>query len=204
VKVTSLRSFVVSSYFYGMTALALLGLLTPAQSRATEMASATLSETPVSPGVNQYSLTLNDTGTTTAGTFWFAWVSGDNFMPVSPTNITTPSGWVETVTTGGASGGFAIQWKAASAANDLAAGSSLSGFSFDSTLSLAQLEAPSVGHPTDPVDTAFIYSGAPFSDAGFQLTASTAAPEPAATGLATLGLAAVGLGLARRSLRRNH
>lgn len=189
-------------YFFGVSALALVGLLVPAQSKGTEMASATLSETQVSPGVNQYKLTLDDTGTTTAGTFWFAWIPGDNFMPVSPTNISSPAGWIDTITTGGASGGFAIQWKASSSASDLAAGSALSGFSFDSTLTLAQLEAPSTGHPADPVDTAFIYSGAPFSDSGYQLTANTAAPEPASVGLAALGLLAFIPAARRIALRR--
>lgn len=165
------------------------------------MASATLTQTQVSPGLFEYSLTLDDTGATTAGTFWFAWVPGDNFMPVAPTNITSPTGWVETVTTGGPSGGDAIQWKASTTASDLAAGATLSGFSFESTLTLAQLEAASSGHPGDPVDTAFIYSGIPFSDSGYQLTANVAAPEPGVTTLAALGLGVLGLGILRKRSR---
>ena len=57
----------------------------------------------VSPGVFQYHLTLNNTGTTSIGTFWFSWIPGAGFMGVSPTNVMSPAGWTDTVTNGGAS-----------------------------------------------------------------------------------------------------
>src|SRR5580693_10561485 len=91
-------------------------------------ATATFTDSLVSPGVYQYDLTLNNTGTTTIGTFWFSWIPFDNFMPVSPTSIVTPTGWQEVITSGGPSDGFAIQWIAKAPADDLAAGGSLSGF----------------------------------------------------------------------------
>lgn len=186
---------------YLLGAAALIGALMPGLSRAAEVATATISETQVSPGENQYSITLHDTGTTTVGTFWFGWIPGDNFMPAKPTDITSPGGWGDKITSGGPSAGFAIQWTASSSAVDLASGGSLTGFSFDSSLTLAQLEAPSIGEPGDPVDTAFIYSGTPFSDAGFQLT-PTAAPEPSPAGLGFLGLGMSALALGWRKLRR--
>jgi hypothetical protein len=93
-------------------------------------ASATFTDSLISPGENRYDLTLNNTGTTTIGTFWFSWIPGDNFMPVSPTSIDSPAGWQQMITNGGPSGGFAIQWTADTPANDLAAGSSLGGLSF--------------------------------------------------------------------------
>src|SRR5579871_5258960 len=105
-------------------------------------ATATFTDSLISPGMYQYDLTLNNVGTTTIGTFWFGWVPGDNFMPVSPTNVTSPAGWGDVITNGGPSNGFAIQWTANSTASDLAAGNSLSGFIFDSTLTPAQLELP--------------------------------------------------------------
>jgi hypothetical protein len=189
---------------FGLATLATAALLTTATARGAELATATISSSEISPGNFQYNLTLNDTGTTTLGTFWFGWIPGDNFMPVSPTGITSPAGWQDMVTSGGPSNGFAIQWIASAPADDLAAGSSLSGFSFDSTLTLAQLESPSVGNPSDWVSTSFVYSGAPFSDAGVQLTptaaASTATPEPSASALAIVGLGVILIGLRRRVL----
>jgi hypothetical protein len=72
-------------------------------------------------------------------------------MPVSPTGITSPAGWHDIVTNGGPSNGFAIQWTALAPADDLGAGDSLAGFSFESSLTLAQLESPASGNPSDPV-----------------------------------------------------
>ena len=69
-------------------------------------ATATYTNMQVSPGVFQYDLTLNNTGTTTIGTFWFSWIPGAGFMGVSPTNVMSPAGWTDTLTNTGAS----IQW----------------------------------------------------------------------------------------------
>ena len=167
-------------------------LATATWSRANEAASATFTVSTVSPGVFQYDLTLNDTGTTTIGTFWFSWVPGDGFMSVTPTGIVSPAGWSDTVTNGGG----AIRW---TNSTPLAAGSSVSGFEFDSTLTPTQLEAASTSIPTDPVDTFFIYSGAPFSDAGFQGVATpTAAPTPEPSTLVLFSLTLGLVGFARR------
>jgi hypothetical protein len=188
--------------FSGLAALVTAALLTALPSSAAEMATATISSTQLSPGNFQYNLTLNNTGTTTIGTFWFGWVPGDNFMPVMPTNVVSPAGWQDMITSGGPSNGFAIQWTATSPANNLPAGGSASGLSFDSTLTLAQLEAPASGTPSDPVFTSSIYSGAPFSDAGVQITptvASTSTPEPSNLALILLGLAPILLGFSRRA-----
>jgi hypothetical protein len=154
-------------------------------------ATATYTDSLVSPGVFQYDLTLNNTGTTTIGTFWFSWVPGDNFMAVSPTDITLPSGWQEVVTSGGPSDGFAIQWTAKAPGNDLASGGSLTGFDFDSTLTPAELAGFASGEPSIPITTAFSYSGEPFSDGGVQFVATPAAiastPEPTTTLSMALG-----------------
>lgn len=178
-----------------------LGLLLPSTlAFGTETASATFTDSLVSPGVWQYNLNLTDTGTTTVGTFWFAWKPGDNFMAAVPTDITNPAGWSSVITSGGPSSGNAIQWRAG-AGDDLAAGDSLGGFSFESTLSPAQLAAHAIGSPGFAVDSAVIYSRAPFSDAGFDLQATPAsatAPEPADLSLCGLGLALIGLGILSR------
>ena len=52
-------------------------------------ATATFTDTPNASlaGVNDYSITLNNTGTTTIGTFWFGWVPGAGFLSAAPTDI---------------------------------------------------------------------------------------------------------------------
>jgi hypothetical protein len=187
--------------FSRLAALTIAGLLAYATSKAAPIGTATISQTPLGGGEFQYNLSLTDTGATPIGTFWFGWVPGDNFMPVTPTAVTFPIGWQDTITSGGPSGGFAIQWTAVAPAGALAPGNTLTGFSFDSTLTLAQLQAPSVGNAADPVNTAFLYSGAPFSDAGFQLTPTVATPEPTSFLLSGVGLGVMLAGFRRRILQ---
>ena len=136
-----------------------------------EAASATILETT---GSSQYSATLNDTGSTTIGTFWFGWVPGEDFLNVSPTNIVTPAGWTAVVTHAGAGDGFAIQYKATSSASYLQPGDSLSGFGFTSTETPAQLSGNSPFFPSTPELTSFVYAGAPLSDAGFDFVPAVA------------------------------
>ena len=128
-------------------------------------ATATYTNMQVSPGVFQYDLTLNNTGTTTIGTFWFSWIPGAGFMGVSPTNVMSPAGWTDTLTNTGAS----IQWLAAA---PIAPGTSVTGFIFDSTMTPAQFmgtfAGPGLG-TGDPITTSTIYIAAPFGDPGAQL-----------------------------------
>jgi hypothetical protein len=161
-------------------------------------ATATFTDTPNASlaGVNDYSITLNNTGTTTIGTFWFAWVPGAGFLSATPTEIGSPAGWTEMTTNSGA----AIQWITST---PLAAGSSLSGFTFDSTETPAELLSAFTGTGTgsgDSQSTAFVYSGAPLVGPGDQLVVTPAAvvtPEPST--LALFGTGILGLaGAARR------
>ena len=166
---------------------------------ASILADATFTDTQPTPGNWQYDLTLNNTGTTTIGTFWFSWIPGNGFMSVSPTDVHSPAGWNDILTNTNDS---AIQWTTTS--NLLAPGDSISGFMFDSTLSPTQLVAPFAGPGLgvgDPTSTAFVYIAAPLADPGDQLTVTQAAatPEPSAGLLAGLGIAAAAfLKLARR------
>jgi hypothetical protein len=173
--------------------LRLLSLLTAGATlplAASEIATATYTVSQNGPTNWHYSLTLNDTGTTNVGTFWFAWVPGVDFMPTAPTNITGPAGWAFSVTgANNLTDGSAIRWIAGGGSAETP-GQSLSGFSFDSATTPAQLAGLSqFGGGTNPVATSFVYSGAPFSDAGFQLaaTAATATPEPSSILLTMLG-----------------
>ena len=167
---------------------------------ASILADATFTDTQPTPDNWQYDLTLNNTGTTTIGTFWFSWIPGNGFMSVSPTDVQSPAGWNDILTNTNDS---AIQWTTTS--NLLAPGDSISGFMFDSTLSPDQLVAPFAGPGPgvgDPTSTAFVYIAAPLADPGDQLTVTQAAattPEPSAGLLAGLGIAAAALlKLARR------
>jgi hypothetical protein len=133
-----------------------------------ESASATITAIPLPSGDTQYTITLDDTGSTTIGTFWFGWVPGEDFLDTTPSSVTAPAGWTDNITNMGPNDGFAIQWIASSPSSDLQPGSSLTGFSFDSSQSPSSLFGDSKFFPGTPELTSFVYSGAPFSDAGFQ------------------------------------
>jgi hypothetical protein len=180
-------------------ALAIGSLLATPASAATS-ANAVITDMP--DGTNfDYTISLTNTGTTTIGTFWFAWVPGQDFMQTSPTNIGQPSGWQNLITHDGAGDGFAIQWKASAAGNDLAAGGSAT-FTFTSSDTPAMIAGDSSFFPGTPVLTSVLYHTTPFSDAGttFLVTVGAAAvPEPSSL---ALGLVAVVGSLAWRRLRR--
>ena len=188
----------------GLAALAIACACAAAPATAAEAASATFSSIQLSPTSWQYSLTLNDTGTTNLGTFWFAWVPGEDFLATAPTNIADPSGWSAKTTHDGAGDGFAIQWKAGAGAL-LAPGQSLAGFMFDSDTSPAEMMGDSVFFPGTPVTTTFVYSGAPFSDAGVEFLVEPAVstvPEPSSLALMDLGALAFAARLASRRTPR--
>jgi hypothetical protein len=167
-----------------------------ATAHASILATATYTDSVVSPGVYQYDLTLDNTGTTTIGTFWFSWIPGAGFLSATPTSIESPAGWSDITT----NANMAIQWKTSS--DLLAPGASLSGFEFDSTETPTQMfgtfAGPGLG-AGDPETTSFVYIAAPLADPGFQLTAEptvTPTPEPG-----TLLLTLSGLGLAAGSIK---
>jgi hypothetical protein len=173
-----------------LAGLALVGAmsLTGARSYAADQAMASISDTQLNTSEWQYSITLNNTGTNPLGTFWFAWVPGQDYLSTNPISVISPTNWTDNITHGGSGDGYAIQWLAGS--NTLAAGSSLSGFSFDSADPPSSVFGNSAFFSHPPVGTSFVYSGAPFSDGGFELVAS-AVPEPATVGLILLGAPAM-------------
>lgn len=163
-----------------------------ARSHAALSASATISlvNQPTATTYN-YNISLHNTGTTPIGTFWFAWIPGQDYMATAPITITNPSTWASTVTGGGGSNGYAILW---TAGTTIPAGGTLSTFSFTSADAPASFNGNSVFYPTTPVGTSFVYSGGPFSDSGYQfvVTQAAATPEPASLSLLAIGgLAAV-------------
>jgi hypothetical protein len=170
----------------------LLGLGLASTARAGDAASGAISSQALGGGEFDYTIKLTNTGSNNLETFWFGWVPGEDFMPVSPTNIISPANWTANITGGGANDGFAIQWLTSGSTPPapLTPDSTLT-FSFDSTATLAQLEANSVFHTTEPDLTAFVYSGAPFSDGGDQFVVA-AAPEPSSLALGLVAAAVMG------------
>lgn len=176
----------------------LFTLIATYNGRAALQASAQISNSSLGGGVFDYTITLHDTGTTNIGTFWFAWTPLQDYMGATPTSIISPTNWSDIITGSGNSDGRAIQWTTSSAL--LAPGGSLN-FSFDSTVTPAQMAGNSPFFTSTPVETSFIYSGAPFSDSGFEFLVANA-PEPSAVSLLLLGALGVAWVGSRRHLRR--
>jgi hypothetical protein len=134
-------------------------------------ATATIVGTPNGLGAYTYTVTLNDTGTTTIGTFWFAWIPGQEYMNQDPSSIGSPTGWSAQVTTRSYAGGtgYAIEWTANSSASYIHAGGSSQSFTFTSTETPAQLAANSPFAPSTPTTTAFVYEGGALISPGTEL-----------------------------------
>ncbi|MBL8991538.1 MAG: hypothetical protein JNJ48_08170 [Phycisphaerae bacterium] len=171
---------------------ALATLCSASAATAALVGSASLTANPLGGGQFGYTATVSNTGTTTIGTFWFAWIPGQNYLPVLPTNITSPAGWTATIV--GGSGAASIRWAASSAASFINPGASLGGFGFNAFITPQAMDGFAQNFPTQRMATSFFYSAGPFSDSGFQFIASVV-PSPA-------GAAAVGLLLPAACLRR--
>ena len=52
-------------------------------------------------GLYNYSILLQNTGTTAIGTFWYAWIPGQFYLPGTPTNIQPPPGWFYSIVNSG-------------------------------------------------------------------------------------------------------
>ncbi|MDR3638060.1 MAG: hypothetical protein P4L84_29920 [Isosphaeraceae bacterium] len=160
---------------------------------------AAIQRTSLGGGDFDYKVTLTNSAASSApiGTFWFSWVPGKDFLDNAPLSVTSPTGWTDRVTHGGATDGYAIQW-VASTAGLLAPGNSAT-FEFTSTETPSQLMGNSPFYAAFPEGTAFVYSGAPFSDAGVQFVAS-AVPEPSSLALSLISMS----GLTMIAYKRNH
>ncbi len=163
---------------------------------ASIMATATAYSTQLTPSTYDYNITVNNTGTTTIGTFWFSWIPGAGFLSAVPSSVHSPAGWTEVATNAGA----AIQWVTAS--NLLSPGSSLSGFEFVSTETPAQLASSftTAKGVTDPAAIYFVYQGAPLADPGYEAVANVVTPEPSTILFTLTGL----LGTLALTLHRNN
>jgi hypothetical protein len=150
---------------------------------ATISASAVISSTPAGADFN-YTIDLTNASSSNSGigTFWYAWVPDVDYLATSPITVSPPAGWTDNITNEGPGDGFAIQFVASSAANDVQPGSSLN-FSFTSADSPTSVNGNSVFYPGAPVNTSFVYPQGPFSDAGHEVVVTPAqAPTPTPTG----------------------
>jgi hypothetical protein len=172
------------------------GLALAGAAQGSLLGSADLTGTLGGGGITHYDGVVHNTGTTTVGTFWYAWIATplEDFMPHVPTNITAPAGWFGVIQ-GGGTQGYSIEFYTLSASSYVSPGGNLSGFGFDSLDTVGVMNSPA---PTDAhylVATSFLYVGFPQADPGYQFVA-TVVPAPA--GLSVLGLA---VGLVRRRRR---
>jgi hypothetical protein len=148
-------------------------------------ASATISG--VQAGVDyDYTITLNNKGTSTSPieTLWYAWVPGADFLPTSPLSVQPPTGWTEIITGGSVNDGYAIQFTTST--SPLNPGNSLL-FQFQSADTPTQLAGNSPTHPTFPVGTSVLYSGAPLSVGPSESFVVQSVPEPSSLGLLLIG-----------------
>ena len=160
--------------FGGLAAALLLGFWQKAALGALG-ASATLTSQQLGPTSYEYDITLTDTGTTPIGTFWFGWIPGYDLLPSAPTSVSSPSGWTGVPMHEGI-GVDSVQW--VNATTPLQPGQSLSGFTFDSPDTPAAISHVS-SFFGEPVEESYVYIGAPETDPGFALRATTVVPEPA-------------------------
>jgi len=142
--------------------------------------SAVISSTPNGSDFND-SIELTNSSQSDAGigTFWFAWVPGEDFLATSPISVSPPVGWSDQITHAGAGDGYAIQYTADSSAYYVQPGASLD-FAFESADAPASINGNSVFYPTTPVENAFVYPQGPFSDAGHNFVVT---PAPTLTSI---------------------
>lgn len=152
-----------------------------------EIASGTIGSSGSSPYI--YNLSFSDAAgaSSSIGSVWYSWVPGFFYLPSMPTSASAPAGWSAFVS------GNSVQFVANSAANYIAPGQSLSGFSYQANFSPTQLAAA----PSSGVSVA--YAGGLFSDGGNTFTVSPV-PEPSACAFLLLGATAFGL-IRRRTSR---
>lgn len=137
--------------------------------------------------IYNYDIALKNTGTTNIGTFWFAWIPGEDFLPSQPLSESSPAGWNPLLTgSHNSADGTAIQWVAGSSASAVPAGQTLDGFTFSSHDSPAAIASPSPSHPSEAVGVSFVYVGGPELDPGFEFTVASPAPSTPLDSVTTL------------------
>ena len=163
-----------------LTLLAAAGLAaSTVSSQATISASATISDTAVAGGFD-YTITLDNTGTSSLSSFWYGWTQVGNNLPSNPSNAANSLGWVNTLDAN------SIMWGAAGD-TALTPGNSAT-YTFFSTSTPTAIT-------TSPSGESVAYTGSiDFSQGPSSSTATSAfspvlvaSPEPSSIGLLAFG-----------------
>jgi hypothetical protein len=166
------------------------GVMASAVDSQAQSATATISGVAAGGGVFDYTITLQNTGTTSLDSFWYAWTTSGNNLSAAISNPGSSLGWVDTAIEGNTS----ISWEDSSS-NPLAVGHSAT-FTFDST------ETPSAITTLPSGESVVYVSGTGPNTFGENdpgsaspAFAPTLVPEPSSFGLliaGALGLLAAG------------
>ena len=176
---------------YWTLASSALVTLTIAMPAAATSATGVYASQPNGPNFD-YNILLHNTGTTPIKTFWFSWLPYLSFLPSVPNSDGAPAGWNAQIVQD--TYGNSILWSTPGAG--IAAGDSLSGFTFNTADSPATLAGVDQYFGFYPVTFSYLYSGevatptSPLPAGAGTLTLTPGAvPEPAIIGM--MGLAAV-------------
>jgi hypothetical protein len=158
--------------------LAAAGLLASAVSSHAQGAVATISGVAASGGFD-YTIILQNTGTTSLNSFWYGWTASGNNLPSIPSGPTNSLGWNNTVS------GNSIKW-VNSSGTALAPGHSGTFFFFSTSTPTAITTPPSGGSVAYVNGIDFSQGVAGDSTPAFFPTLVTA-PEPSAAALLAIG-----------------
>jgi hypothetical protein len=187
---TTLRTYRALGPCLGSLAAAVV-LAVPSPAFAGLLASATISTTSTSAPYN-YTITLDNLGTTNIGTFWFAWTDipiNYDLLPSSPTVTSMPAGWIAPISHNSAFPGDGYGIEFYNYLGSSIAPGTIGTFKFTSADSPTTV-AGNAFISSDKVATSFVYVGFPQGDPGFQFNAKVA-PEPSSAALAGVGVGTV-------------
>jgi hypothetical protein len=156
------------------------GLAASTVSSHAQSATATISGVAAGGGVFDYTLTLQNTGTTNLNSFWYGWIQFENDLPSDPTSAANSLGWANGLDSN------SIQW-VNSTGTALAPGKS-GIFTFDSTSTPAQMTAGIAGESVAYVGGIDFSQSSPGDSTSIITPTLVAAPEPSPLGLLVAGL----------------
>lgn len=151
-----------------------------------QSATATISDVAVGGGYD-YTITLDNTGTSSLEGFWYGWTLSGNNLPSDPSNLGSSLGWNSSLF-----GGNSVQWQGNSG-SALAAGNSAT-FTFFSSSTPTAITTPPSGESVAYVGTIDFSQGSSGDSTPVFSPTLVATPEPSSIALlatGSLGLMAV-------------
>jgi len=162
------------------------GLAASIVSSQAQNATATISGVAAGGGIFDYTITLNNTGSTVLDSFWYAWTLAGNNLSANISNPGSALGWTDTAIEGNTS----ISWEDSSGTHPLAVGHSTT-FTFDSTETPTQIttspSGESVAYVAGNGPNTFGQNSPGSASPVFSPTLQTV-PEPSSMGLLMAGL----------------